>query len=243
MCGLFGVARATSDPCPERAAGVLATLGRLAERRGTDAAGFALASQEGGCQVVKATGPFTTLWQPARHVAAAHQARVALGHTRHASQGAADRLANAAPLEAGRLVGAVNGDIDADGLRGLVEPQGETDSERLLLALDRVRGELRRVVGVLAAMRGLAALAWVDDRHFVLDDLLRMRSAIQVDAYRTRCLTRFYRGAPLHPGTATRVTARGRRLLSSTSGITSARSRSGGQDVRTSGNSRTGPAG
>jgi glucosamine 6-phosphate synthetase-like amidotransferase/phosphosugar isomerase protein len=69
-----------------------------------------------------------------------HQARIALGHTRHASQGAPWRLANAHPLQAGALVGTVNGDIDQAGLRrrlppGLPTPQGETDSEILLLAL------------------------------------------------------------------------------------------------------------
>jgi len=57
MCGLFGVARATSDPCPERAAGVLAELGWLAERRDWDAAGFALATPDGRCQVAPRAGP------------------------------------------------------------------------------------------------------------------------------------------------------------------------------------------
>jgi hypothetical protein len=40
--------------------------------------------------------------------------------------------------------------------------QGNTDSEVLCLALDRVRDDLCAVCGVLSAMRGLAALAWVD---------------------------------------------------------------------------------
>src|SRR6266511_2026178 len=131
MCGLFGLVRSTQCAHPEPASGVFLDLGRLAERRGRDAAGFAL------------------------------------GHTRHASQGAPGRLANAHPLEVGSLVGAVNGDIDADDLRdrlpaGLPAAQGETDSEILLLALNRVRGDLGAVCEVLAAVRGPAALAWVD---------------------------------------------------------------------------------
>ncbi len=166
MCGLFGVARTTSDPDPERVADVFAALGRLAERRGTDAAGFAAVAPSGGCQVVKALGAFSDLWDPARHGAAVHRARVVLGHTRRASQGAAGRLANAAPLQAGRQVGTVNGDLDTADFRrrfpGLPALEGETDSERLLLALDAARGSPRAACGVLAAVRGPAALAWVD---------------------------------------------------------------------------------
>src|SRR6266511_828608 len=45
---------------------------------------------------------------------------------------------------------------------GLPPPKGETDSEVLLLALDRVRGDLGEVCEVLATARGVTALAWVD---------------------------------------------------------------------------------
>ncbi len=167
MCGLFGFVRASRDETPERASAVFVALGRLAEQRGRDAAGFALGTGTGRCHVVKATGSFTSLWQR-RYLPAVHLAPVALAHTRHASQGAADRLANAAPLVVGAgLVGTYNGDIDAaDIVRrlppGLPEPQGDTDSEPLLLALDRARGDLGAVCEVLSAMHGPAALAWVD---------------------------------------------------------------------------------
>jgi asparagine synthetase B (glutamine-hydrolysing) len=166
MCGLFGFARSTRGAHPEQASGVFVDLGRLAEQRGRDAAGFALAQPSLPPAVVKDTRPFGSLWR-SHHVPLLHEARVALGHTRHASQGAPDRLANAAPLEAGNLVGTVNGDVDADDLRqrlapGLPVPEGETDSEVLLLALNRVRGDLEAVCHVLAAVRGVTALAWVD---------------------------------------------------------------------------------
>jgi glucosamine--fructose-6-phosphate aminotransferase (isomerizing) len=167
MCGLFGFVRSTRGAHPEQASGVFVGLGRLAEQRGRDAAGFAfLGPSPLPPAVVKDTRPFGSPWR-SHHVPLLHEARVALGHTRHASQGAPDRLANAAPLEAGNLVGTVNGDIDADDLQrrlpsGLSAPEGETDSEVLLLALDRVRGDLGAVCHVLAAVRGVTALAWVD---------------------------------------------------------------------------------
>ena len=115
---------------------------------------------------MKAARPWSRVWHP-RHLPAVDAARVVLGHTRHATQGAADRLANAAPLVVGAgLVGAVNGDIDADGLHrrlppGLPAPHGETDSEVLLSALERAGPDLGAVCRVLAAMRGPSALAWV----------------------------------------------------------------------------------
>ena len=166
MCGLFGFVRGARDETPERASAVFVALGRLAEQRGRDAAGFALVTDTGRCHVVKATGSFTSLWQR-RYLPALHRAPVALAHTRHASQGAPDRLVNAAPLVVGAgLVGTCNGDIDAADLQrrlpGLPEPQGDTDSEPLLPALDRVRGDLGAVCEVLSAMHGPAALAWVD---------------------------------------------------------------------------------
>ena len=166
MCGLFGMVRSTHGPHPASASGVFAELGRLAQQRGRDAAGFALVSPPPlPVTVIKAPRPFGSLLRP-HHLPLLHQAHLALGHTRHASQGAPDRLANAAPLEAGDLVGTHNGDIDQDDLRrrlpGLPQPHGDTDSEVLLLALDRVHGDLGAVCEVLSTMRGPAALAWVD---------------------------------------------------------------------------------
>jgi glucosamine--fructose-6-phosphate aminotransferase (isomerizing) len=167
MCGLFGFARSTRAARPAFASGVFVDLGRLAEQRGRDAAGFALIQPPLPPAVVKATGPFGRLWEARQHAPLLHEASLALGHTRYASQGPPGRLANTHPLETGSLVGTVNGDIDQGDLRrrlppGLPAPQGETDSEVLLLALDRVRGDLAAVCEVLAAVRGPAALAWVD---------------------------------------------------------------------------------
>jgi glucosamine 6-phosphate synthetase-like amidotransferase/phosphosugar isomerase protein len=190
MCGIFGMVRSVQDPDPAWASSVFVALGHLAEQRGSDAAGFLLVGDgdapdgDGGgppepihradvrlgrCRVVKGTSRWAHVWRPG-FLQALDSARAVLGHTRHASQGAPDTLANAAPLVVGEgLIGAHNGDVDAEALRrGLplaLEPaRGETDSEVLLLALDRVRDDLGATCGVLGAAQGLAALAWVD-RH------------------------------------------------------------------------------
>jgi asparagine synthetase B (glutamine-hydrolysing) len=125
--------------------------------------------QLGRCRVVKDTGRWGRLW---RHefLQALDGAQAALGHTRHASQGTPETLANASPLVVGDgLIGVHNGDIDAQALRSalpiaLPAPHGETDSEVLLGALDRVRGDLLAACEVLESAHGLATLAWVD-RH------------------------------------------------------------------------------
>jgi asparagine synthetase B (glutamine-hydrolysing) len=187
MCGIFGMVRVADDPEPARASRVFAALGHLAQQRGRDAAGFAPVThrsaptaptapldascrrevQFGGCLVVKDTRQWDDVWHP-RYLPALDEAAVALGHTRHASQGASEALGNAAPLVAGAgLITTHNGDIDVGDLLGrlpygLPTRQGDTDTEVLCLALDRVRDDLSAVCGVLSAMRGLAALAWVD---------------------------------------------------------------------------------
>src|SRR6266545_6433308 len=116
MCGIFGMVRAVSDPEPGRASRLFAALGHLAQQRGHDAAGFALLThrsepvapspppdatrrrevQLGGCLVAKDTRPWDDVWHP-RYLPTLEEARVALGHTRHATQGAPGALANAAP--------------------------------------------------------------------------------------------------------------------------------------------------
>jgi glutamine---fructose-6-phosphate transaminase (isomerizing) len=130
------------------------------------------------CRVVKDTRRWGRVWQP-DFLQALDGAQAALGHTRHASQGTPGTLANASPLVVGEgLIGAHNGDVDAGALRSglpvaLPPSSGETDSEVLLLALDRVRGDLAAACHVLETAPGLAALAWVDARSPELVHLAR----------------------------------------------------------------------
>ncbi len=195
MCGIFGMVRSAHDPDPAWASSVFVALGHLAEERGRDAAGFVLVGDGSGrpvapgcdgggggpdpihrrdvqlsrCRVVKDTRRWASVWRP-EFLHALDGAPVALGHTRHASQGTPGTMANAAPLVVGAgLIGVHNGDVDVEALRGglpiaLPPAHGETDSEVLLLALDRVRGDLPAACDVLEAAHGLATLAWVD-RH------------------------------------------------------------------------------
>lgn len=180
MCGLFGLLRCPGAENRERASAAFVMLGVLAEERGTDAAGVALlrartdaapapAGSErfsdvcfGGVRVAKAQGRFSRLWHPGldRDL---DRAAVAIGHTRWATQGGRG-LAAASPLLAGTLIGTHNGDVDADSLRarfGLRRGPGGTDSEAIFEAL-AAAGDSAGQVGVLAAMRGRAALAWAD---------------------------------------------------------------------------------
>jgi glutamine---fructose-6-phosphate transaminase (isomerizing) len=179
MCGLFGLARPADAASPRTTTRALLMLGALAEERGVDAAGLAfwptpqpesdLPSTErvdvtvGGWRVVKRTGRFGQL--PLRGVRPElGSARVVLGHTRHATQGAVYRLANASPMTTGTLLGTHNGDVTAEVLQARypgLRPVGETDSELVFGALADARDEAA-ILAVLSGLQGRAALAWVD---------------------------------------------------------------------------------
>ncbi len=189
MCGIFGVIRHGGAPSPDLASRVFVELGRLAVSRGRDAAGFALHTPPAGpatrqvpdpgshgehalgrdvtvdgIRIIKDTRPFDEVWVEARHRPPLAAARVALGHTRWATQGRRDAMANASPMIAGYLVGTHNGDIDVDSLPHPrpAATRGDTDTERLLLALHAARRDRRRTVQVLRGVEGRAALAWID---------------------------------------------------------------------------------
>jgi len=119
-----------------------------------------------GVRIIKDTCSFDDLWQDDTHLPLLAAARVALGHTRWATQGKAGDLANASPLLTGSLVGTHNGDIDiasinvAEARTGSV--YGSTDTERLYKAIDAGRKDRRKVVKTLTDVEGRAALAWID---------------------------------------------------------------------------------
>jgi len=147
MCGLFGTIRPHRyDPGVRRAAAAaLLDLGYLAEERGIDSAGIAtlhhrtltagppadLAAREhivGRWRIRTALGAFTDhLPSNPRLRSNLRTARVVLGHTRWATQGAAT-LDNASPLDAGDIIGTHNGDVTA--------PTGNGTTDRGLGWLD-----------------------------------------------------------------------------------------------------------
>jgi len=181
MCGLFGLLRCPDARHRDDASAAFVLLGVLAEERGQDSAGVALLSGRRGdtrpapagvtrfgnvhvgrCRVVKARGRFSRLWRPGLD----HdldRARLALGHTRWATQGGRG-LANASPLLTGTLACTHNGDIDAAALRArfcLPAGSGATDSEAIFQALAGAR-DADATLEVLGAITGRAALAWAD---------------------------------------------------------------------------------
>lgn len=182
MCGLFGVVRAEGAAHPQWVTDAVLLLGVLAEERGLDGAGYALLAtahapdvrpradaarfartRVGPLLVVKGRGRFSQVWT-GEDLTALNAARIVLGHTRWATQGAIGLLNNTSPLAVDGLVGTHNGDVDAAGLAslfGITDRRGDTDTEVLLAALAGARTPKARRL-VLAAARGRAALAWVD---------------------------------------------------------------------------------
>jgi glucosamine--fructose-6-phosphate aminotransferase (isomerizing) len=182
MCGLFGLARPTDAHAADTRAGTraLLMLGAMAEERGVDASGLAYwptsrpdderpdgraDAAVDGWRVAKRVGAFGELSLRGKR-AELNNARIVLGHTRHATQGDVRRLVNASPLTAGPLLGTHNGDVTSEVLRRRhprLDPVGETDSELLFGALAGAH-DVPAMVEVLAALEGRAALAWVDRR-------------------------------------------------------------------------------
>lgn len=185
MCGIFGMVRSTSAAHPERASAAFVELGRLSVERGRDSAGFALANPDwdgavrtagladveasevviNGVTIVKDTRAFGDMWDDETHLPLLADHRIALGHTRFATQGNRDATINASPLLVGTLVGTHNGDVDTFTVRdkfALRKPFGGTDTETLYLALDRDRRDRRKVTNTLTHVEGRAALAWLD---------------------------------------------------------------------------------
>lgn len=186
MCGLFGMIAA---PGAERESAICAllALGKESEERGADAAGLAMVVAQAGRRetsdpqpdvvrsrsagldrsfIVKGTGRFSALnLAPYREIMAG-KPTLFMGHTRAATQGSADDLANTSPLYAGALIGCHNGDVSPESVPGRValaaSAHGGTDSELLFRALDRVRGDRRAMTRVLRQVQGRVALALFD---------------------------------------------------------------------------------
>jgi glucosamine--fructose-6-phosphate aminotransferase (isomerizing) len=157
MCGLFGTIRPHQYPQDLRtiAATALIDLGYLAEERGVDSAGIATLHSR-ALSPLPHTGPAVrehTLgrWR-IRTTDNLRTARLVLGHTRWATQGAAT-LDNASPLNVGDIIGTHNGDVTAP------TRNGSTDSAWLFDQLDHPP-TITATAAVLTSLRGRAALAW-----------------------------------------------------------------------------------
>lgn len=184
MCGLFGALHCGSTESLPAVATTVLALGMLSEERGKDASGVAIVTpgskntdpatrksvsadvfEDDGITVVKAPQRFTELAPLVKeHLDAPHA--VFIGHTRWATQGDVDSLANTSPLLAGHLVGTHNGDVEVtsvpDGRAHAANAFGGTDTEVLYRALDKARGDRRKMTKVLRAARGRIALAYMN---------------------------------------------------------------------------------
>lgn len=207
MCGVFGLIR-LGNPVPgaiERGTDVFIRLGIKAEERGTDAAGIAALKASPTSSVfvqptaeqvasplvtideaviLKSTGRFTDLGL-ADYPHLLHPSSILIGHTRAASQGAADDIRNASPLLAGALIGTHNGDIDTQSLANAdqwdSEALSDTDSARLYQALNAARTDRRDIVSVLRSVRGRGALVFIDRSR--TDRLYLARTALSPLAF------------------------------------------------------------
>lgn len=185
MCGIFGMVRSTTATHPERASAVFVELGRLSVERGRDSAGFALANPDwdetvtdarltdadtrairhNGVTIIKDTVSFDSLWDDETYLPYLTDHRIAVGHTRFATQGNLTSHLNVSPLAVGTLVGTHNGDVDTYTVRDkyrLPKANGGTDTEVLYHALNRDRRDRRTLVKTLTTVEGRAALAWLD---------------------------------------------------------------------------------
>ncbi len=188
MCGLFGLIRVDgiSNAAKDRSTEALLLLGIRSEERGKDASGLALVDTTphtttdtsptrydaasvvtviDNSIIIKNATPFSKLpLAPLRD--AITEAPVIIGHTRWATQGAADEVINASPLLAGALIGTHNGDVAPTSIPRVKDLKkhtlGETDSELLYLALNRGKGDRRELVKTLRTVKGRAALVFVD---------------------------------------------------------------------------------
>lgn len=202
MCGIFGAIRVSPK---HGVADVFRALGTESEERGRDSAGAAMFIAEKGrfdttapnikdlrnpatmldaVSVLKDSAVFSRLdFSVASTIL--EESTVFLGHTRAATQGAVSDLANASPIYVGALVGTHNGDIDTASIpqRGVLRQKalGQTDTELLYLALNAVRNDRRRMTRVLRAIRGRAALAFMDRGR--PDRLYLARSALSPLCY------------------------------------------------------------
>lgn len=209
MCGLFGLVRVPNGT-PEsltRSSEILVALGIKSEERGRHASGLALvrnldrrggyttptaeqaksgATAIDGFVILKDTRRFSEL--PLAEAAnAIGRSAVIIGHTRYATRGAASALENASPLLADSLIGTHNGDVSPTSVPGHTElaptALGDTDSELIYLALHQARHDRRKMVQVLSALRGRAALAFLDRSR--PDRLYLARTALSPLSYAT----------------------------------------------------------
>lgn len=189
MCGIFGLIRSGNGDAEAavRSTQAFLTLGAKSEERGTDSSGIAaLVARTGRIDataparedlaaklalidqtvIYKDTIRFRDLDIAALAESLPAGTSILMGHTRWATQGNADDLVNSSPLLAGNLIGTHNGDIDVKSVPNhktyTARAIGETDTERLLLAISDVSRDRSQITKILKSVVGRASLAFID---------------------------------------------------------------------------------
>jgi glutamine---fructose-6-phosphate transaminase (isomerizing) len=190
MCGLFGVARTTSNKnsieSAQRSAIIVKALGINSEERGTHSSGLAFVDSNisflqraadanlakskeisfNNTYIYKDSVKFSKLELPSSASEKMLNANIILGHTRYATQGSAAVLSNASPLIAGDLIGTHNGDILKSSINLSAEAKktanGQTDSELLYIAINAVKDSRKEMTAILRKAIGRLALVFVD---------------------------------------------------------------------------------
>lgn len=158
MCGLAGL----SQPADAKndAGGLAAALLRQIERRGPHATGAAWDTGDGNVALTKVPYRATVFLQHRRDTLPTRTGAMIL-HTRYATHGSVDNRDNNHPVVHDRIIGTHNGVLqnhaDLFKLAGR-KPLSQVDSEAVMALLNTPD----HPTTVLGAVRGDAALAWLD---------------------------------------------------------------------------------
>lgn len=163
MCGIAGFSLSPEENVNSKR--LLRALLLGIEERGRDATGFAFIDSTGDFQVHKDDIDASLFVR--RHLCLPRRAKVAIAHTRFATQGTPLWNANNHPIKTGSVVGVHNGHISNDWslFKDIEEIVGgdiriaDVDSEAAFAALGWLTNDRTEVLEML---RGSAALAWMD---------------------------------------------------------------------------------
>lgn len=149
MCGIFGIRAVRSDLIsPEKIKSVIKTLGYYSETRGKDASGLAAFAP---FAAIKSPNSFSAssnevMWQAFFQQVAEEtfsgdrDVQILIGHTRLATNGAAEDERNNQPVQVGDFIGVHNGIIcntEPLATHYGVAPQSQLDTEVLFLAIEK----------------------------------------------------------------------------------------------------------
>lgn len=174
MCGIAGwVLNPGDEKFPlSKIAAILATE---IESRGRDATGICTVSKKGRIKVRKSPDKASVFLK--RHAGIGDWARLALIHTRAATQGSPSVNGNNHPIVSGDTIGIHNGMIYNDDAlwkkNVLAKRRHEVDSEVIFALLDSYRG----VTNTLECIDGWMAIAWINQQAPTILNLARGSSS------------------------------------------------------------------